>query len=289
MCRSHSLGPVQVALVVCQCRRRAGRCYAVSLLGGFAAFLFLTVVTICAGHSVGMHRLLIHRSFKAARPLEYLLVWLGVLVGMAGPFGMIRAHDMRDWHQRPRRCPPHPSHGAGPLRDAWWQLHCGYRLDHPGRREIEPEVLSDPVYRWMERTWWAQQLPLALGLYAMGGWSWVLWGGSLRVVVSLTGHWAIGHAAHRGGEQTWRIDGLPVQGYNLPGFGALTFGENWHGNHHAFPHSARLGLGRGQADPGFRLIQALARLGLVHDIRLPDSAPPRPGLPVNFNAVPTFP
>ena len=78
MCRSHSLGPVQVALVVCQCRRRAGRCYAVSLLGGFAAFLFLTVVTICAGHSVGMHRLLIHRSFKAARPLEYLLVWLGV-------------------------------------------------------------------------------------------------------------------------------------------------------------------------------------------------------------------
>ncbi len=52
-----------------------------------------------------MHRLLIHRSFTTPRWLEYLLVYLGVLVGMAGPFGMIRAHDMRDWHQRQVLCP----------------------------------------------------------------------------------------------------------------------------------------------------------------------------------------
>ncbi|MBV6638983.1 MAG: hypothetical protein KI788_24110 [Mameliella sp.] len=90
---------------------------------GLAVFLVLTGITICAGHSVGMHRLLIHRSFETSKPVEYLLVWLGVLVGMAGPFGMIRAHDMRDWHQRQANCPPHPSHGAGPLKDAWWQMH----------------------------------------------------------------------------------------------------------------------------------------------------------------------
>ena len=56
-------------------------------------FVILCAVTICGGQSVGMHRLLIHRSFEAPRWLEYLLVWLGTLVGMAGPFGMIRAHD----------------------------------------------------------------------------------------------------------------------------------------------------------------------------------------------------
>lgn len=33
-------------------------------------------------------------------------------------------------------------------------------------------------------------------------------------------------------------------------FVVLTFGENWHGNHHAFPHSAQLGVEAGQADPG---------------------------------------
>ncbi len=38
---------------------------------GLAVFLVLTAVTICAGHSTGMHRLLIHRSFKTPRWLEY--------------------------------------------------------------------------------------------------------------------------------------------------------------------------------------------------------------------------
>lgn len=88
----------------------------------------LTGLTICAGHSVGMHRLLIHHSFQAPLWLERTLVWLGTLVGMAGPFGMIRAHDVRDWHQRQTECPPHPSHAAGFWRDAWWQIHCRFDL-----------------------------------------------------------------------------------------------------------------------------------------------------------------
>ena len=114
--------------------------------------------------------------------------------------------------------------------------------------------------------------------YLLGGWGWVLWGVSLRIAVSLTGHWAVGHYGHRRGQQDWRIDGLPVQGYNLAGLSFLSFGENWHGNHHAFPHSARLGLRPGQRDLGFALIRALRWLGLAWHIRLPHSAPPRAGL-----------
>jgi fatty-acid desaturase len=246
--------------------------------GAALVFVGLCAITICAGHSVGMHRLLIHRAFDAPLGLRRVLIWLGTLVGMAGPFGMIRAHDMRDWHQRQTVCPPHPSHAAGFWQDAWWQMHCRYDLTHPPCFTIENVVANDPVLRWMDRTWMAQQLPLALVLWAMGGWGWVLWGISLRVVVSLSGHWAVGHYAHRRGHQGWRIDGLPVQGYNLPGLGLLTFGENWHGNHHAFPHSARLGVEAGQIDPGFWFIRALALIGLARSIRMPDSAPPRDGL-----------
>ncbi len=241
-------------------------------------FVVLTALTICAGHSVGMHRLLIHRSFKTYRGIEYLLVWLGTLVGMAGPFGMIRAHDMRDWHQRQAVCPPHPAHGAGFWRDAYWQLMCEFRLTHPPAFVIEPEVAQDRVFRLIERTWMAQQLPLALVLYVIGGWAFVLWGVSLRIFVSLTGHWAVGHFAHRRGHMGWRIAGLPVQGYNLPGLGLITFGENWHGNHHAFPHSARLGVEAGQADPGYLLIAGMARCRLAWDVQTPDSQPEREGL-----------
>ncbi|OAN70355.1 fatty acid desaturase [Jannaschia sp. EhC01] len=246
--------------------------------GGLVAFLILSGITLCAGHSVGMHRLLIHRSFTATKGLERLLVWLGTLVGMAGPFGMIRAHDMRDWHQRQAECPPHPSHGAGWLRDAWWQLHCRFDLTHPPRFQIEAEVADDPWYAWMERNWRLQQLIPALILFAIGGVGLVLWGVSLRIAVSLIGHWAVGHAAHKGGHQGWEVQGLPVQGYNLPVLGLLSFGESFHGNHHAFPHSAQLGLEGGQSDPGFWLIKVLEAIGLAWDVKGPASEPARDGL-----------
>lgn len=246
--------------------------------GAIAVMLALTALTIAAGHSVGMHRLLIHRSFTSPLWLEHLLIYLGTLVGMAGPMGMIRAHDLRDWHQRQSHCPPHPSHGAGFWRDAWWQMHCRYALTNPPYLQIEPAVADDPVLRGLEATWRLQQLPLALFLYALGGWPWVLWGVSTRITLSLTGHFAIGHFAHRAGHQGWRIADLPVQGYNLARFGLITFGEAFHGNHHAFPHSARLGLEAGQHDPGYWLIQGLAALHLAHHIRLPGAEPPRTGL-----------
>lgn len=241
-------------------------------------FLLLCAVTICAGHSVGMHRLLIHRSFDTPRMVEYLLVWLGTLVGMAGPLGMIRAHDMRDWHQRQANCPPHPSHAAGFWRDAWWQMCCVFDLRSPPQIVIEDRVARDPIYRMMERTWALQQVPLAVVLFALGGWAFVLWGISLRIFVSLAGHWMVGHFAHRKGSQGWRIEGLAVQGYNLRGLGLITFGENWHGNHHAFPHSAQLGVEQGQFDLGFWFILALQKLGFAWDVKLPCSEPERDGL-----------
>jgi len=241
-------------------------------------FLSLTAVTVCAGHSVGMHRLLIHRSFETPLILEYFLIWLGVLVGMAGPFGMVRAHDMRDWHQRQAICPPHPSHSAGFWKDAWWQLCCQFELASPPKFELETRLRNSLFYRVLNQTWMLQQLPLALILYGIGGVAWVLWGISLRIFVSLVGHWMIGHYAHRAGDQSWKIDGLQVQGYNLPGLGLITFGENWHGNHHAFPHSAQLGVESGQLDLGYALIASLKRAGLAWNVKLPESEPQRTGL-----------
>ncbi len=68
--------------------------------GAVILFCVTAVVTLWAGHSVGMHRLLVHRSFSAAPWVEYIRVYLGTLVGMAGPLGMVRLHDLRDWAQR---------------------------------------------------------------------------------------------------------------------------------------------------------------------------------------------
>ena len=51
--------------------------------GAVALFLGTSAATLCLGHSIGLHRLLIHRSFETPLWLEHALAWLGTLVGMA--------------------------------------------------------------------------------------------------------------------------------------------------------------------------------------------------------------
>ncbi len=123
-----------------------------------------------------------------------------------------------------------------------------------------------------------QQVPLAAGLYLCGGWPFVVWGVCVRVSASVTGHWFIGHLAHRRGPQTWLVDGAAVQAHDVPWAAIPTMGEAWHNNHHAYPGSAKMGLSRGQLDPGFWFIRALERLGLAWDIRTPETLPSRPAL-----------
>lgn len=242
--------------------------------GAFAAFLLLIGVTLLLGHSIGFHRRLIHRSFACPLWLERLLAWLGTLVGMSGPLTMIRTHDLRDWAQRQPTCHAYLAHRQPMLIDAWWQLHCRLELVHPPEHDLGAAG-RDPVLRWLEATWLAQQLPLALLLFALGGWGWVVWGVCVRVCVSVTGHWFVGHLAHRRGPQSWLVAGAGVQAHDVPWAAIPTMGEAWHNNHHAFPGSARIGLYPGQSDWGYACIRLLAWLGLAWHIRLPETLPPR--------------
>ncbi|MBY5405018.1 acyl-CoA desaturase [Rhizobium leguminosarum] len=244
----------------------------------FAVFILLTAITICLGHSVGMHRLLIHHSFSTHIWIEHFLVYLGTLVGMAGPFGMIYAHDIRDWAQRQRDCHDLYARRRSFFVDACWQMHCIVALDHPPRFVLNERERRDRFFRFLEATWMAQQIPLGFALFALGGLPWVVWGIAVRISVALTGHWLVGHFAHRAGHQGWSVDDVAVQGYNLPRFGLVTFGESFHGNHHAFPDSARLGIEPGQLDLGWYFIRLLAKLGLASAIKLPHTIVQRRGL-----------
>jgi fatty-acid desaturase len=244
----------------------------------FSLFLVMTAVTLCAGHSVGMHRRLIHGSFKCPLWVEYGLVYLGVLVGMAGPIGMTRMHDLRDWAQRQPDCHGYFGHRASFWHDAWRQMHCELVLDRPPLFRLEPRLAGDWFYAWMERTWMLQQLPWALLFLGLGGWSWMVWGVCARVTVGVTGHWLVGHYAHREGPQTYLVEGASVQGHDVVIAGLISMGESWHNNHHAFPGSAKLGLHPGQADLGWILIKGLERLGLAWDIVTPGQLPYRPTL-----------
>jgi stearoyl-CoA desaturase (delta-9 desaturase) len=143
---------------------------------------------------------------------------------------------------------------------------------------MERRVAEDGFYRFLERTWMAQQVPWALLFYAVGGPPWVVWGVAARVAASVTGHWLVGYFAHNRGGRSWHIEDAGVQGYNVPWCSLVTMGEALHNNHHAFPASARLGLRKGEMDPGWWVLRALMGVGLVWNAKTPETLPFRPNL-----------
>jgi fatty-acid desaturase len=241
-----------------------------------AVFVVTTGFVLLFGHSLGSHRKLIHNSFACPRWLEYALVYAGVQAGLAGPIGLMRQHEWRDYAQRLPDCHDYLRHGRGFWIDAWWQLHCELHLDRPPDVRIEPRVANDRFYRFLERTWMLQQIPPAVALFLLGGWSFVFWGVCARVTACVFGHWLIGWFAHNRGGMRHQVRGAAVQGRNVAFTSLLTMGECWHNNHHAFPGSARLGLYPGEWDPGWWTLRALERVGLVRQLRLPADLAPRP-------------
>lgn len=254
--------------------------------GAFAVFLGLSAVTLCAGHSVGFHRRLIHRSFSCSKWLERLLVYMGTLVGMGGPIWTIGLHDSRDWAQREADCHWFLRHGKPMWIEGFTYLNLRLILDNPPGFDPGSEIGNDPFYRFLQATWMAHQIPLAIILFLIGGWPWVIWGVAVRVAACTTMHWFISYFAHTRGPQDWHLDGASLQAHNVPLLAIPTMGESWHCNHHAFPSSAKHGLYPGQIDLGFEFIKILEKMGLAWDIKLPENLPPRPGItPVTDRAL----
>ena len=240
-----------------------------------AVFMGATGVVLLFGHSLGSHRKLIHGSFECPKWLEYALVYCGVQVGLAGPLGLLRQHELRDYAQRLPDCHDYLRHGRAFWVDAWWQLNCELQLARPPAIRVEPRLAQDRVLVFLEATWRLQQLPVALLLFAWGGWAYVFWGVCARVTAGVLGHWLIGWFAHNHGPMHYEVRGAAVQGHNVRFTSLLTMGECWHNNHHAFPGSARLGLREGEWDPGWWVLVALRRVGLVTSVRLPQDLPYR--------------
>ncbi|HXU82104.1 MAG TPA: fatty acid desaturase [Polyangia bacterium] len=235
-------------------------------MSAFAVFATLTGLTLCAGHSVGIHRGLIHRSYRVSPWLERLLVYLGALVGLGGPLGLVRMHQARDFQQNQPRCHDYFAHRQPWWRDYFWNLHCRFEPAVAVGPRLDEALGRDPFLRFLERTWRWQQAPLALLFFVLGGWPFLIWGVFVRVAVGTTGYWFVNFVTHRGGHRRWHNRGAAVQGWNSLLLGAISMGEGWHNNHHAFPRSARLGLRWWELDPGWWLIAGLRAAGLATNV-----------------------
>ena len=247
------------------------------------------------GITVGFHRLFTHRSFKTHRPVRVLFAVLGS-AAVEGPLiEWVSTHRMHHRFSDQSGDPhsPHVDHGDG-WRGAFRGLlhaHVGWLMRSTrgaNPRRYAPDLLADPVLRWVDRMfglWVLVGLAVQFGLgvaltgTVAGGLAGLLWGGAVRIMLLHHATFSVNSLCHYFGGRSFKTGD---ESRNLAWLALPTFGEAWHNNHHAFPTSARHGLTRRQLDPGGWLIYALERVGLVWDVvRIPTASHARLALAVS--------
>ena len=246
--------------------------HAIALLG-FWTFswtgLGLALVGWWIAGSLGIcltyHRLLTHRGFRVPKPLEYLGTVFGMLASEGGAISWVAMHRIHHARSDQRGQDIHSP------KDGFWWSHLGWivcelEMDYGEmERRYAPELVADPVHRILNRIHLLPNILVGLGLYAWGGWSYVIWGVFVRLVITLHGTWLVNSATHTWGYRTWKTN---EDSRNLWWVGLLAWGEGWHNTHHAFQRSARHGFEWWELDATWLVIRALGAVGLAKDIRL---------------------
>jgi fatty-acid desaturase len=240
--------------------------------GLVAVSLGLAFLTLCVGHSVGLHRGVIHDTYRARPMVRVVLAELFVLSGLGGPLSWARLHAVRDYWQSQPDCPRLFAYRHGLVRDFGWNLHLRYEAADDRALAKLPRgaaTLDDAWLRFLEKTWPLHHLGLALVVLVVGGPDAVAVCVCSRTACGILGHWFVGYAAHAWGERRFVVEGATESGTNVWWLGVLSFGEGFHNNHHAHPWSARMGLRTHELDVGWLVLRALAFAHVVRDVRSP--------------------
>jgi len=232
---------------------------------GLGVLLGLYWLSCSPGICLGYHRLLTHRGLRVSKPLEYLLTVFGMLTSEGGAISWVAMH------RRHHALSDRPGRDVHTPRDGFWWSHFGWVISETEmpikamEKRYCPDLLADPVHRFLNRWHLLPNVLVGTGLYFWGGWPLVVWGVFLRLVVGLHATWFVNSAAHTWGYRTYDT---PEGSTNLWWVGLIAWGEGWHNNHHAFPRSARHGLAWWEFDATWLLVRSLAAVGLARDVQL---------------------
>ena len=231
------------------------------------------------GITVGFHRLLTHRAFQTAKPLEYLFAVLGSMAVQGPVIAWVADHRKHHAHTDEEGDPhsPHvsPDGGVQSVFAGLWHAHTGWLMSSQGRadwKKYAPDLYEDKGMRFINRhfgflVYLSLAIPAVAGFVVtgtlVGALTALLWGGFVRIFFVHHITWSVNSVCHFLGTRRFDTDDRST---NVFWLALPSLGESWHHNHHAFPRSAVHGLKRWELDPSALIILTMEKLGLARNV-----------------------
>ena len=223
------------------------------------ALLLGLYIPVSMGITIGFHRYLTHRGFRANPMVKATLLILGSMAVEGSAIAWAASH--RKHHAlADREGDPHSP------TDGFWHAHVGWLFEGLAADQLTyaRDLRGDRMVLWISRLFpvWVV-LTFAIP-FALGGWSGLLWGGLVRIFLTHHVTWSVNSVCHTFGKRPYQTKDRSRNQWVV---GLLALGEGWHNNHHAFPRSALHGLRWWQFDLSGLTIRLLGRLRLISQVQ----------------------
>ncbi|RME31502.1 acyl-CoA desaturase, partial [Candidatus Woesearchaeota archaeon] len=215
------------------------------------------------------HRLYAHKSYKANKVVEVLILWFATMASQGSALGW--AADHRKHHQY-----VDTARDPYSIKRGFWHAHMFWFMKRRPPYDFGkvPDLMRNKLLRFQHEyyAWlvvgtnsvatlavWALTGDLA-GAFIISWWT--------RLFFTHHATFFINSLAHTWGAKPYAREQTAVDNY-LMAF--LTFGEGYHNYHHSFPNDYRNGVRWWHFDPTKWLIWLLAQAGLATDLRRIDT------------------
>jgi len=244
-------------------------------LSVFAGMFAITTFGIGAG----MHRLLVHRSFRCGPVMRTFFCAIAQMAVQGSLLKWVSNHRRHHLYADDAGDPHSPHYdGSGhryiSLLKGMMHAHGGWAFDAATTdgEYYAKDILADPIAMFFVRTRWVWYalsgvfIPAALG-YALGGVhamiGCALFSGLFRSYVLILVSSLTGSVCHNYGYRRFEVEDASTNELVTT---ILTFGEGLHNNHHRFPRDAYISHAWYEFDLNGLIILGLEKIGLVHDV-----------------------
>jgi stearoyl-CoA desaturase (delta-9 desaturase) len=227
-----------------------------ALVSYYVRMLFLTI---------GYHRYFAHRSFQTSRPFAFVLAFLAQLSAQKGVLWW-SSH-----HRHHHRASDQEDDAHSPTQRGLWWSHFGWvmaKKHEDTRTELVKDLARYPELRFLNKHWWLPPVIGLVGLFAVGGLPWVIWGGLISTIVLFHGTFTINSLSHVFGKRRYLTTDTSRNNWVLA---LITCGEGWHNNHHYHQNTANQGWFWWEVDTSYYLLRVLQGLGLVWKLKTPEA------------------